>query len=130
MASTGKTAVPTKTTESGLSKDDSESIKDGVKRYYLLVQRKDVDAAMDCYASERRLYIKRPRLVAVAKDTDYYRIEEIDVIALGPDRAKAVTSLKHKKYNQPIESWEINLEFVREAGQWKIWSTPGKRVSP
>ncbi len=130
IASTNKTTVPTRTTESGVSKNDSESIKDGVRRYYQFVQRKDVDAAMDCYASERRPYIKRPRLMAVAKDTDYYRIEEIDVIALGPDRAKAVTSLKHKKYNQPIESWEINLEFVREAGQWKIWSTPGKKVSP
>jgi hypothetical protein len=130
MASTGKTTVPTRATESGLSKDDSESIKDGVRRYYQFVQRKDVDAAMDCYASERRPYIKRPRLLAVAKDTDYYRIEEIDVTALGPERANAVTLLKHKKYNQPIESWEINLEFVREAGQWKIWSTPGKRISP
>ncbi len=129
LASANKSPVPAHT-GAELPKSDSDLIKASVRKYYELVQRKDVNRALGCYASERRLQIKRSQLDAVAKDTEYYLIENINVIAHGPERAKAVTSLKQKKYAQPIETWEVSLEFVKEAGQWRIWSTPGKKTSP
>jgi hypothetical protein len=115
---------------SSLSVSDIESIKKHVAGYYALVQKKDIDAAMDCYSSEKRPQIKRLRLEAVAKDTEYYIINSVNVVAIGQDRATAFTRLTHKKYNEHPEVWEIALEYVRDGNQWKIQGTPGKKVSP
>jgi len=115
-------------TEIEMPKPDEDAITNSVHNYYELVQKKDVDGALGCYASEKRSQIKRSRLEAIAKDTEYYRIEKINVIAQGSEKVKTVTSLKQKKYNQPIEAWEVNIEFVKEDGQWKIWNNTGKKI--
>lgn len=113
-----------------LSANDIESIKQTTRRYYELVQKKNIDGAMECYSSEKRPQIRRSRLEAVARDTEYYKIEKISVIPMGGNRAKAITTLLHKKYNQKPESWEITIEYLREQSSWKILNTPGKKISP
>ncbi len=64
----------------------------------------------------------------IAIDTEYYRIDKLELIELGDTRAKVHTFLYHKKQRSPEEYWDITFEFVKENNNWKIWSTPGKRV--
>jgi spore coat polysaccharide biosynthesis protein SpsF (cytidylyltransferase family) len=75
--------------------------------------------------------MKKSRIAAVAKDTEYYKIENVSVAFAGEvNKAKAITSLLHKKYGMKPESWEITLEFTKEAGEWKICATPGHKINP
>jgi hypothetical protein len=114
-----------------LTYGDAEFIKRSTQKYYELVQSRDIDGAIKCYASERLSQIKRSRIEAIAKDTEYFKIEKIDVIFPGEvGKAKAITLLVHKKYKMPPESWEITLEFIKEAGEWKISGTPGHMIKP
>ena len=110
---------------------DLEAIKGVVNKYYQFVQNKDIDGAMNCYSTDKRPQIKKSRIAAVAKDTEYYKIENVSVAFAGEvNRAKAITSLLHKKYGMKPESWEITLEFTKEAGEWKICATPGHKINP
>ncbi len=112
-----------------LADSDLESIKRSTQKYYELVQNSDIEGAMKCYASERLHQIKKSRIETIAKGTEYFKIEKIDVIFPGEiGKAKAITSLVHKKHNIPPESWEITLEFIKEAGEWKISWTSGHKI--
>lgn len=115
--------------QTGFSASDEESIKRLTTRYYDSVQKKDIEGAMNCYATEKRPQIKRSRIEAVAKDTEYYKIESITVLPTEMDKAQSITILSHKKHDLPPESWKITLELIKENGEWKIWSTPGQRIS-
>ena len=113
-----------------LTDSESESVKRSVYNYYELVQRKDVDGAMNCYATDKLPQIKKSRIAAVAKDTEYYKIENVTVIFTGEaNKAKATTLLVHKKYGLKPESWEITLELIKEEGKWKIYATPGHKIN-
>jgi hypothetical protein len=125
--SDNKPALPP--SQTGFSAADEESIKRLTTRYYDSVQKKDIEGAMNCYATEKRPQIKRSRIEAVAKDTEYYKIESITVLLTETDKAQSITMLSHKKHDLPPESWKITLELIKENGEWKIWSTPGQRSS-
>lgn len=125
-----KTQLSLATPQPQLSASDPESIKRSVYNYYELVEKKDVDGAMKCYAVDKLPQIKKSRLAAVAMDTEYYKIENINVIFAGDDsKAKAVTSIVHKKYKSAPELWEITVELTKENGEWKICGTPGHKIS-
>lgn len=113
-----------------LSSSDVESIRQSIRRYYELVQNKNIDDAIDCYSSEKKPQIKRSRLETIAKVTEYYKIEKISVLSAGESRARTTILLLQKKYNQQPESWEITMEFIMERNQWKINSNVGKKTSP
>lgn len=113
-----------------LSSSDVESIKQSIRRYYELVQNKNIDDAIDCYSSEKRPQIKRSRLETIAKVTEYYKIEKISVISAGESRARTTIFLLQKKYNQQPESWEITMEFIKDRNEWKINSNLGRKTSP
>jgi len=115
--------------QTGFSPADEESIKRITTKYYDSVQKKDIEGAMNYYATEKRPQIKKSRIEAIAKDTEYYKIESITVISTEVDKAKSLTLLIHKKHDLPPESWEITLEMIKERGDWKIWATPGRKIS-
>ncbi len=109
---------------------ESESVKRSIYNYYELIQRKDVDGAMKCYSADKLPLIKKSRIAAIAKDTEYYKIENINVLFTEEaNKAKAITSLVHKKYGLQPELWEITLELIKEAGEWKICATPGHKMN-
>jgi hypothetical protein len=123
------TLTPSPKPLTGLSPSDEESIKRLTTKYYDSVQKKDIEGAMNCYATEKRPQIKRSRIEAVAKDTEYYKIESMSIHSTETDKSNCVTVLTHKKHDSPPESWEITLEMIKEKGEWKIWATPGKKIS-
>ncbi len=112
-----------------ISLSDIDTIKANLKKYYVLMQKHDIDGAMDCYSSERRPEIKRNRLEAEAKDTEYYIIDNVNVISAEYDKATAFTRLTHKKYNQHPEVCEVTFEYVRDGNQWKIQGTQATKIS-
>lgn len=100
-----------------------------MERYYGLVEKKNVDAAFSMFALKRQPEVNKKLIETVAKDTEYYRIDKSEIIELSEDSAKVHIFLYHKKYKKSEEYWEITIEFIKENDEWKIWSTPGKRVS-
>lgn len=99
-----------------------------IKNYLRRVQNKDVAGALELYATAKLPAIKRQVLEAIAKDTEYYRIERATTLQNDGHRAKVEVYLYHKKYRQSEEYWVSTFELVQEAGTWKIWATPGKRL--
>jgi len=108
---------------------DIDTIKANLEMYYSLVQKQDINGAMDCYSSEKRSQIKRQQLEADAINTEYYRIGNVNVISTELDRATAFTRLTQKKYNQYPEAWDVTFEYVREGNQWKVLRTQVIKVS-
>lgn len=98
-----------------------------VQTYFQSLQKKDVGAAIKCYAAKMLPKIKRSHLEAVAKDTEYYQFEDVDVNT-GFDKAKCEILLLHKKNNLPAEKWKMTIELIRETGEWKIRAMSGKKV--
>ena len=114
---------------SSISFSDIDIIKANVNKYYTLIQKYDINGAMDCYSSEKRHQIKRQRLEADAKDTEYYIIDYVNVISVEQDKATAFTRLTHKKYNRHPEVLEVTFEYVRDGNQWKIQGTQVTKLS-
>ncbi len=111
------------------SQDDEKSVKACVSSYYEAIQDKQVDRAMNMYATEARPRIIRKRIEAVATDTEYYRIDDVEVSHLSGNKAVTLVKLRHKKYGLNEERWEINITLIKENSEWKISSTPGKRLT-
>ena len=108
---------------------DIDTIKANVKIYYALIQKQDINGVMDCYPLEKRHQIKRQQLEADANNTEYYIIDNVNVMSAELDKATAFTRLTQKKYNQHPEVWEVTFEYVREGNQWKIQGTQVTKLS-
>ncbi len=113
---------------SRLSQGEPAAVIQTVRSYYLAVQQKRVDDAVNMYSSQKKTIIKRELIQAVATDTDYYTFDKIDVTLKDSDHASTYLILRHKKYRFPEETWEITVELVKENGQWMIWSSPGRKL--
>jgi len=99
-----------------------------VRSYFGFVQSREVDRAIMLYATVKRPNIKRNVIEAVAKDTEYYRIDRIEPVKLGPLDSRVAVYVWHKRIKGSEEYWEIYMDFVNEQGEWRIVSTPGKRI--
>jgi hypothetical protein len=112
----------------GNAGQDELDIGNRISAYYQAVQDNRVESALNMYASFRKPAIRRNRIEAVAKDTEYYRIEKIDVLNVSEKNASALIYLFHKKHGKPEEYWEITFKLLRENGSWNIIETPGKKL--
>lgn len=99
-----------------------------IRSYYGFVQNRQVDHAIELYAAFKRPSVKRNVLEAIAKDTEYYHIDRIEPVTMQQLEARFAVYLWHKKIKAPEEYWEIFIDVVREQGEWRITSTPGKRI--
>jgi hypothetical protein len=104
------------------------SIKSAVGSYLGFIQDKQVDKAILAYSASKRQNVKRNILEAVARETEYYKVERIEPQNIEPLHSKVLVYLRHKKIKSPEEYWEITMEFANEQGEWKLLSTPGKRL--
>jgi len=110
------------------NQDQKETIENTLRSYYQCVARNDIDGAIKYYTATKRSSIKRNVLESIAKDTEYFQIEKMDLIAKEDSSSKVVISLEHKKYGDSPELWEITAELVEEGGEWKIAETKGRRI--
>ena len=99
-----------------------------VRSYFGFVQSREVDRAIMLYSAAKRPNIKRNVIEGVARDTEYYRIDRIEPVRLGPVESRVVVYLWHKRLKSTEEYWEIFMDFLNEQGEWRIVSTPGKRI--
>jgi hypothetical protein len=113
---------------SPISFGDIDTIRANVKKYYALLQKHDIDCAMNCYSSEKRSAIKRKRLEVDTTNTEFYIIDHVNVISVEQDEATAFTRVTQKQYNQHPEVWEITFKFIRDGNQWKIQGTQATKV--
>ena len=107
------------------SQDEAASV---ARLYFQRIQDKDVAGALSMYAAAKLPAIKRHIIESVARDTEYYRIDKATTLVNDGQRARVEVYLYHKKKQQLQEYWVTTFELVREAGEWKIWATPGKRL--
>lgn len=105
-----------------------QSITETIRSYYQAVQDRQIDRAVLLYAAFKRRTVKRNVLEAIARDTQYYAIERIQIRELEPTMAKVTVELRHKKIQKPEEYWEVWMELVSDQGDWRILATPGRRV--
>jgi len=98
------------------------------RSYFGFVQSRQVERAIALYAVSKRPNVKRNVIEGVARDTEYYRIDRIDSVRLEPLDARVVVYVWHKRIKGPEEYWEIFMDFIHEQGEWRILSTPGKRI--
>jgi hypothetical protein len=112
----------------GQQKPSNAGIDQVIARFYLMVEQKRVNDAIDMFASAKKPNIKRNVIESVAKDTEYYRIQNIRVVEQDASNAKTQVYLLHKKYRSAEEKWQIDISLIKENGEWKLWSTPGRRL--
>ena len=99
-----------------------------IKDYFAKVEKSEIDDAINLYAIEKRPKIKRHILETTARHTEYYQIEKMIPIYEGSQNTKVLVYLYHKKYNSPVEYWEITMDLVKDNGEWRILRTSGKRL--
>ena len=107
---------------------ESHRIRSAISDYFNAVANKNVDSAISMYASESKSKINRNALYATAIDTDYYRIDRLDVLHVQDNRANVIVFVYHKKHNAREEYWEIKISLNKEGGDWKIFDTPGRKI--
>jgi tetratricopeptide (TPR) repeat protein len=108
--------------------DSVGPIDAAIRSYYTAVQNKNIDQAINFYATAKRPKIKRGVLETIAKGTLAYRIEKIDPVEVGNGRAKVMVYLYQKKIDKSEDHWEIAMDLINEQGEWRIVSTPGKKI--
>jgi len=116
---------------------ESTAIARVVRAYYAAVQNKDVDGAISMYDPAKIPGPDRDLIARVAKDTEHYEIESIQVTPQGdactsPDVvllhlqsdacASADVVLHHKKVRGPEQTWDVHMTLVRRNASWKIWT--------
>lgn len=104
-------------------------IYDVIKKYFASVEAKDVDAAIAMYSESIRPNINRNTLESIAKDTESYQIINMKVDSKDVSKAIVSTLITHKKYSRNEETWLVTMTLVSENNDWKIYSTPGKKVN-
>lgn len=107
---------------------NNSNIESTIRNYYQAVQDKRVDYAINMYSTQKKPKIKVGLLHNIASDTEYYRINSINVTSNDGIRAQTVVNLSHKKYNKSEENWEVYVSLINENGVWKIDSTPGRKL--
>jgi uncharacterized RDD family membrane protein YckC len=106
----------------------NDCIESSVRKFYQAVQDKRVDDAVNMFCSSKRPGVKVHLISAVAKDTEYYVIDSINVNSIDAQNADTIVKLRHKKFKRPEERWEINVKLLNESGDWKIVATPGRKI--
>jgi hypothetical protein len=99
-----------------------------IEKYYSSVQKNDVETALQQFATSKRPKINRKWLESVAKDTDYYRIEQFKTLQMDKEKAKVLILFYHKKRGSAEEHWDTTLTLVKESGEWRILTMTGNKL--
>jgi hypothetical protein len=128
----GTKPLPAMTTRSETDKGkflfENDKVKAVIIGYYNAVANKQVDEAINMYASERQKLVNRKILNSIAIDTVYYRIDRMQLDSITNNTADVLVYIYHKKQSYPEEYWEIKISLIKESNDWKIWATPGQKI--
>lgn len=117
------------TEEENIRKTEEENIREMVVTYHNAVAEERIEDALDFYVSYRKPHIKVNLLEAIGRDTEYYIVEEVDVVETSGNTAKVYVRVRQKVTYSPKEQvWEGIWTVEKENGGWKIVRTPGRRI--
>src|SRR5208337_3812946 len=114
------------TNSSGNSRN--EIMENTLRSYYLYIEQKDIDSAIGCFTAAKQRSIKRNVLTTIAKDTEHFYIDKMNILANRGNTSKILIALYHKKYGNPLELWEVTAELAEEGGEWKIADIQGRKI--
>ncbi len=118
-----------KAEEAAHSFSEEKKIRDVIAQYWRFIEEKDVDRAVNMYATERLPQISRDKIAKIAQDTEYYRVVDVKDVTITDNQATAKFILLHKKtYKKDEEQWDYSATLVKENGSWKILTLPGNRI--
>ena len=107
---------------------NNSGIETTIRNYYQSIQNKRFEEAINAFSVEKKPKLNIDLIVRIGKDTEFYKIDSINVSSNDGTHAQATVRLRHKKYNSYEENWEIYVSLVNENGVWKIVSTPGRKL--
>lgn len=110
------------------SGSEDEEIINTVLRYHNHILNGRPNEAFYMWASERRPKVNKDLIVELSKETQYYKFKKIEVISKDRNSCEALVRVIHKKERKAEECWESNFKMIKEYGEWKIWTTPGKKI--
>ena len=64
----------------------------------------------------------------MARDTDYYRIEQFKTLQMDKEKAKVLIYFYHKKRGGAEEHLDTTLTLVKESGEWRILTMTGNKL--
>jgi len=99
-----------------------------IEKYYSSAQKNDVETALQQFATSKRPKINRKWLESVARDTDYYRIEQFKTLQMDKEKAKVLIYFYHKKRGGAEEHLDTTLTPVKESGEWRILTMAGNKL--
>jgi len=99
-----------------------------IEKYYSSVQKNDVETALQQFAASKRPKINRKWLESLARDTDYYRIEQFKTLQMDEEKAKVLILFRHKKRGSAEEYWDTTLTLVKECDEWRILTMTGNKL--
>lgn len=112
-----------------ISEAEENRIREMVVAYHNAVAEERIKDALNFYTSYRKPQIKVNLLEAIAKNTEYYIVEEVDVLEVFGNTAKVYVRVRQKVTYSPKEQvWEGVWTVEKEDGEWKIVRTPGRRI--
>lgn len=118
--------TPPKETEIAV---EEERIRGMVVAYHNAVAEERIRDALNFYVSYRKPQIKVSLLESIAKATEYYVVEKVEVLEMFGNTAKVYVKVRQKVTNSPEEQvWEGIWTVEKEDGVWKIVRTPGRKI--
>ncbi len=110
------------------SGSDDEEIKNTVIQYHNHILNGRGNDAFYMWASERRPKVNKDLIVGLSKETEYYKFKKMEVISKDYNSCEVLVRVIQKKAGKPEEYWETKFKMIKEYGEWKIWTTPGKKI--
>ncbi|MCS7083929.1 MAG: sel1 repeat family protein [Aquificaceae bacterium] len=108
---------------------DEALIRKLVESYHRAVEEKNIEEALDFYVSHRKPEISVAKLTEIANYTEYYVIEEVNVLSIRGRFAEVYVRVRQKKTaSKKEEVWEGVWTVEKENDEWKIVKTPGRRI--
>ena len=107
---------------------NNSGIETTIRNYYQSIQDKRIEEAIKAFSTEKIPKLNIDLIVKIGKNTEYYKIDSINVTSNDGTHAQTTVRLRHKKYDNYEENWEIYVSLINENGVWKIVSTPGRML--
>jgi hypothetical protein len=99
-----------------------------IEKYYSYIAGNNVTAAVELFTKTKRPGINTASLFAIARETEYLKIDNIVPVDPEANHVSVLVYLYHKKHNVEEEYWENRISMSREDGQWRILGISGDKL--
>ena len=109
-------------TSNKVNRDDEIAIQKTVTSYFSAIDNGDLEAAKYYLAAEKKNSLNK-FLKKVIGETDYYRINNIEILKITNEKSTVNIFLYQKRWEKESEeSWNIQMQLIKEGEKWKVYS--------